>query len=441
MPSTTSRDDGGGIHWFHGRKVVVVTPVALDSDSRTLKQVMSLTRWGADVTVYADGQLIAGKDIAARPEAGPAWLKGPKKARPGWISGPWGWVRRTNVPVVFLLPVFAAWLVSFYWRTLLVASCKIPAGADLYILHEFGHFPAVSRAAGTQPIVYDAHDFYTQIEPADQTGSFDRHLLAPFSRWLERRCISRSNAMMTVSPGLAQLYTAAYGKAPQVVRNCHDDRLDATGIPVLKDRLKLSSDAFVVVIVGNWKAGQELEPLLRSLEAGRDNAHLALIGGGYHRLDTSIRALGLEGRVHKIGSLPPQEIVPAVSGADAAAVVYYARSENYHNALPNGFFQSVAAGLPVLCPDLPEIRALAEQGDFGLVVDWSDEAAIASALSEVSERTQRRKRLRANAQKAARILSWENEELVFANVLSECLEEATQTSEWRRERPLPGDAG
>ena len=233
-------------------------------------------------------------------------------------------------------------------------------------------------------------------------------------------------AVLTVSPGLAQLYVAAYVKTPVVLRNCHDDRLDASGVPALKDRLKLPSDAFVIVIVGNWKAGQELDPLLRTLASGSGNIHLALVGGGYHLLDASVDALGLEGRVHKLGRLPAPQIVPALAGADAAAVVYYARSENYRNALPNGFFQSIAAGLPVLYPDLPEIRTIAERGGFGLLVDWSSEAEIALAIAEISENPKQHQQLRANAQKAARALSWEKEELIFANVLSGCLAEAVQ---------------
>ncbi|MEM8744622.1 MAG: glycosyltransferase, partial [Pseudomonadota bacterium] len=127
------------------------------------------------------------------------------------------------------------------------------------------------------------------------------------------------------------------------------------------------------------------------------------------------------------GRLPAPEIVPAIAGADAAAVVYYARSENYRSALPNGFFQSIAAGLPVLYPDLPEIRTIAEQGELGVLVDWTSEAAISAAITELSENTQRYRRLRANAEKTARKLSWEKEELVLAAALTKCLTPGTPT--------------
>lgn len=428
MPSTTRRDGRNGRDGFRGRSIVVVTPVALNSDSRTRKQVMSLVRWGARVTVYAGGQLITGEDAVARSASQSVPPQDPRESRPRWIAAPWAWVRRTNTPAVFLLPVFALWLLYFYWRTFFVAYGKIPRDADLYVLHEFGHFPVVARAARDRPIVYDAHDFYTAIEPVDQVGSFDRNLLIPFSKWLESRCVARANEVLTVSPGLAQLYQDAYGKAPVVVRNCHDARLDETGVVDLRTRLGLLPEDIVIGIAGNWKAGQKFDSLLRVLASGPSNLHLVLIGGGYQRLHPAVAVLELGNRVHELGRLMPSEIVPALAGADAAAILYYARTENYRRALPNGFFQSVAAGLPILYPDLPEIRALAEQGDFGLMVDWSDEMAIASALSEVSEHTQKYKRVRRNAQKAARTLSWENEEVVFANVLSECLRETAQAS-------------
>ncbi len=409
---------------LRGRHVVVVTPVSLDADSRTRKQVMSLLRWGAQVTVLAAGQVVPDNNLVANRGTRASTVVVPAKSRPKWIADAWAWVRQTKTPAIFLLPVFGAWLVHFSWRTFVGAYRKIPRRADLYILHEFGHFPAVARAAGDRPIIYDAHDFYTAIEPEEQTGSFDRHLLTPFNKRLERRCVARADAVLTVSPGLARLYSDAYGKTPVVVRNCHDDRLDASGVTGLRARLRLSAEKFVIVIVGNWKAGQEFDPLLRILGSGHENVHLALVGSGYHRLEPAINSLKLKGRVHRLGRMPPAEIVPLLTGANVAAVVYYARSENYRRALPNGFFQSVAAGLPVLYPNLPEIRAIAEQGDFGLMVDWSNEADIAAAIETISEQTRRFDQLRANAEKAALALSWEKEERVLASVLSACLESA-----------------
>ena len=160
---------------------------------------------------------------------------------------------------------------------------------------------------------------------------------------------------------------------------------------------------------------------METLASAPGDIHLACVGGGYDRLDATIDGLGLRARVHMLGRLPASEIVPALAGADAAAVVYYARSENYRSALPNGFFQSIAAGLPVLYPDLPEIRAIAEQGELGVLVDWTSKPAIAAAIAELSENTQRYRRLRRNAEKAALKLSWEKEELILADVLTKCL--------------------
>ncbi len=424
MPPTASRNGRIRSEAFGNRHIVVVTPVALDADSRTLKQVMSLYRWGARVTVLAGGKVFSGEDVAAKVDEKLPPERSHPKPRPHWIARPWGWVRRTQVPAVFLLPVFGVWLVHFFYRTYLRARPKIPPSADLYILHEFGHFPAVANAAKGNPIVYDAHDFYTAIEPHDQIGSFDRDLLNPFRRWLERRCVARSANVMTVSPGLAQLYWDTYGVKPVVVRNCHDNRLDAKGVADVRSRFGLAQKDFIIAIIGNWKAGQVLSPLLRVLARITDNVHLVLIGDGYERLDNEINALNLEGRVHSFGRLPASDIVPSVLNADAAAVVYYARSENYRYALPNGFFQSVAAGLPVLYPDLLEIRQIAEQRGLGLMVDWRDEQKIASAIDEIASDRRVRDRLRDGAEKAARELSWEKEELVMRKALSECLQRA-----------------
>ena len=76
---------------------------------------------------------------------------------------------------------------------------------------------------------------------------------------------------------------------------------------------------------------------------------IAFIGRGY---ETAIAALPqslLGSRLHIGHSFPPDAIVPAIRSADVGLVLYEPRSTNYRYALPNGFFQAVAAGLPLVC--------------------------------------------------------------------------------------------
>ena len=87
--------------------------------------------------------------------------------------------------------------------------CRLPRGAiapaALYYLHSFEMHRAVAPLAARTgaPIVYDAHDFYRDIEPPERRRPFDQRWLRPFQDRLERRLVSAADAFVTVSDGVA----------------------------------------------------------------------------------------------------------------------------------------------------------------------------------------------------------------------------------------------
>jgi ubiquinone/menaquinone biosynthesis C-methylase UbiE len=131
--------------------------------------------------------------------------------------------------------------------------------------------------------------------------------------------------------------------------------------------------------------------------------------------------------VHLAGFLPPTEVVPAVRDADAAVILYYARSADYQAALPNKLFQSIAAELPVLYPDLPQIASVMRAAGAGLCIDAQNPSSIVRAVERLMQDRDAagtaavRRRLRDQ-------WAWETEERLFAEQVRRCLREA---------RPLP----
>jgi glycosyltransferase involved in cell wall biosynthesis len=78
--------------------------------------------------------------------------------------------------------------------------------------------------------------------------------------------------------------------------------------------------------------------------------------------------------------------------------------ENHRLALPNKVFEYVAAGIPVVASDLPELRSLVDRYGIGVVVDAADPASVAAGISAALAEP------RADAiAAAARDLNWSNE--------------------------------
>lgn len=104
--------------------------------------------------------------------------------------------------------------------------------------------------------------------------------------------------------------------------------------------------------------------------------------------------------------MAPDEIVPAIRSVDLGLVLYEPYSENYRYALPNGFFQLVAAGLPIVRAELPEIEAVIGGLGVGYCLPRLEPDGLAQAISRaIAERDL----LRGNVALLTRSLRWENE--------------------------------
>jgi hypothetical protein len=109
-------------------------------------------------------------------------------------------------------------------------------------------------------------------------------------------------------------------------------------------------------------------------------------------------------------------VVPFIRTADLGLVIYEPYSVNYRYALPNGFFQVIAAGLPLVRAALPEIEAAIGRHAVGARLDRLDPPSLAAAILRCAEETAG---LRAAVAALARELRWETEALRLCCLVDE----------------------
>lgn len=408
---------------------VVITGASLARDSRTYKQVLSLVRFGYECVVIQgeEGELDqsqlpftlhtierchdTGKKNKQHNSA-PATHQPPtvKASKPSWKRYLPSWLR-------YALP-FGRYVFRLgrYNRAL---ARHIPQ-ASAYFVHYFDSAPALAwvNRRSKAPIIYDAHDCHVKVKQDSELNERERSLIKPLHKKLEAFCISHASAVVTVCDGVARLQKEIFGCDAHVLRNCHDARLDRyAGLP-LKQKLGLPSDVFLVVVVGTAKKGMAFEATLHALQRLPSHVHLAFLGNGYGNFLQGPMYESVRERVHLPGAVKPHEVVPCISDADAALLLYYNHSDNYLYSLPNGFFQSLSAGLPLLYPELPEIARLASQYRLGLPVDPKDSRSIQEGIKHLVDCPEDRQRFRANCLHAGQQLSWEREELRLKELLA-----------------------
>lgn len=300
---------------------------------------------------------------------------------------------------------------------------KCTPKASLYYLHAFYQFPAVYLLClrYRARYIYDAHDFYSQIGHFQDPSSLQVHWIKPFEQWIERLCIKKAAALVTVSDGVAQLYKDYCDSEAVVVRNVQDIRFNCKHNLHLRKRLHLSSDEFLIVCVGNAKPGMAVAELYEAMINLPTDVHIAFLGGGYEPYITMAQAKGLEQRVHFVPPVAPNEVIPFIQSADAAIVIYYSMSVNYQNCLPNGFFQPISAQLPLFYPELSEIKKIVEHYNIGIPIDPQSPPSITKGVITLLNNKELMFTFRQHLILAQQELNWEREEKILFDLFSQIL--------------------
>lgn len=385
------------------KTIVSITPIAVASDSRTYKIATSLAQFGYQ-SIVVEG-LSSGFN---------------KKSLPFQLIGVMGGILFTQKEAMedeqsvgrslfkqarYLLRRLVKPFAN-QWKTFV----SLPK-ASLYYLHSFYQFPAVflkSRLLGV-PYFYDAHDYYLAESPGK------------FNRWLEALCIKHAKAVVTVSSGIAEVLQKEYGCEPIVIRNCHDPRLEERSTQDLRRYLGLSSEDFLFVVVGQAKDGMAICEALEAMKAMPANVHLAFVGKNTTDYSVLVEQAQLGSRVHLVPPVVVSQVVPFVRTADAALILYYPRTKNYENCLPNGFFQSISAKLPLVYAELRELHRIAEKYKLGIAVNTQSPKELQAGMLQLIRNPELRQTYKQNLELATQELSWEHEENVLRDLVAKVM--------------------
>ncbi len=117
---------------------------------------------------------------------------------------------------------------------------------------------------------------------------------------------------------------------------------------------------------------------------------------------------GLQGVVHFLKPVPVANLIPTIQGADLGAVLMVADCKSHYLVLPNKLLESIAAGLPVVASDLPEIASLVQGYEIGVLCQPQDPRDITRGIKEALV-PERYGAFKANLKQAQEELNWEKE--------------------------------
>ncbi len=310
-----------------------------------------------------------------------------------------------------------------YFKSYVLPIWKSNPRARLYYIHSPYQYPGVylNKLRYNSKHIYDAHDFYSNMETAGSVSTFWERWIVPFETYIEKRCVRSAAAVVTVNDGLAGLIAEKYGVKPLVLRNSHDQRLDEAVDVGIRVALGLTADHIIIACVGNWKRENGVSQAIEAMAGLDARYHLAFMGAGFPSYSAQIEALGLSGRVHFLPPVRPTQVVPFIRSANIGLILYHDGAPGVRWSLPNRFFQPVAAGLPILYPELPEIARLARQYELGLPIDTLDADSIRSGIRDLTNAPELFDACRRNALAAGTTLGWEQDEIKLATLIADTI--------------------
>src|SRR5687768_11729801 len=242
-----------------------------------------------------------------------------------------------------------------------------------------------ARALGI-PFVYDAHDLWLG-RPRRERSRIYFAMNQLFYSLVERLLVPRAAATLTVSPPIARHLERKYGIDPVALVPNYPDRpgdIQRRDIRTLRGGERIPADEPIILYLGGLMAGRGLEQLVDAM-ALLEWGHLVMLGDGFigGALLRQAAAAGNAHRVHVLPPVAPAQVVAYAASATLGVSPIVPSCLNYRYSLPNKLFQYMAAGIPVVASDFPQVRSIVEDAGCGELVDTTRPRAIADAIQGI----------------------------------------------------------
>lgn len=316
------------------------------------------------------------------------WGPTPAVARlPGvtWHSLPSERSRSTRLAGFFLLALGrllpAAYTLWHRLRPGYREAMRLALGerCDVYYANDWFALPIAAAGARAHAgrLVLDAHE-YSPLEM--ESSRLWRLLYRPIVLHVLARYAPRCTASVTVSRPIAERYAAEYPLNPIVVLNA----------PALTDAPPTSApvdDTIRLIHHGNAMRERRIEQMIDAVARTRSSIHLDLMLVGDAGYIAELKEYATRHAPDRVGfpdPVPPGRIVDALRPYDMGLYLLDSNMFNHAMAMPNKFFDFLAAGLAVCIGPSPAMRELVDRYGFGIVCRSTDPADCAEALDALS---------------------------------------------------------
>lgn len=272
-------------------------------------------------------------------------------------------------------------LISSYYALMLPADIVIASSGPITI----GIPGLIARYVRGRKLVFEARDLWP--EGAIELGIITNKTVRNVAYWFEKVCYNASSYIITLSPGMTQNIRNRFA-----YENV-DDVTNAANIELFSTKNKFISDTLYpksyAIYTGNigavnnsiwlYSAAKELHSM------GREDIKIVLIGEGQQREE--LEALALKEGVSnfiRMGLMPKNDLVTFVQNA-FVSLVPLKGSPVLDTSSPNKFFESLAAGVPIVQNTQGWMKDFLLDHNVGCTLDPNNSKELALKLIELHD--------------------------------------------------------
>ncbi len=276
----------------------------------------------------------------------------------------------------------------------------------------------ITATLNNSTLVFDAHEHFTEVPEVT-----NRKITKTIWHLIGKIFVPKAKLCYTVGPQLAKLLGTIYKNHFEVIMN----------VPVLFDEVDKDNNVDSVNGVDGGNNGYILyqgalnksRGLEQSILAMHQVKNIKLLIAGEGDLSSELRELvlkeKLENKVHFLGFVQPADLKQLTVNAKVGLNLLEPNGLSYYYSLANKFFDYMQAGVPCICANFPEYKAIHEKYHCSVLIEC-EVNEIAKAINELISNQNIYQILSKNCILASQNFNWDKEEAKLLNYYKQILQ-------------------
>ena len=258
-------------------------------------------------------------------------------------------------------------------------------------------------------IIYDAHEL--EFDKKEKgSGYYPQAILA----LTEKILIKNTDAMITVTPLIAEAYAKRYNIIPpKLVMNCTTYKTYVPSKDIFRKKFNIRADQKIYLYQGGLLPKRGIEEILTAFEQ-LDNQYVIVFLGFGPLVNSVKKAVKENDNIFFHDAVSQAELPNFTCSADFGFCLLQGSTKNHQFALGNKIFEYIQARLPILCSNMPGFKLIMED-NMGIVIQNHNNIPAIKDASQEIQLLDPLKYLKA-LELAAKKYNWENQEKVLLDI-------------------------